>query len=193
MAGHTAPPHLGDVAVLEGDNHLYEDEFLKATCSGVLSSGRGRTGRSCSGSAAPPPQAPWPPAPPTSQPPLYSILYSLVSSLANGLGRFYSTSTACCEPPASYRPLSRTGEVDWGRQFATNCPDLAIEKVRPHDSKLSFLILSHIKDHVRVATKLDTLKSKPQDSELPFVSASELRRFPKKTSSSRQCFNCHDQ
>ena len=31
-----------------------------------------------------------------------------------------------------------------------------------------------------MATKLDTLKSKPQDSELPFVSASELRRFPKK-------------
>ena len=30
-----------------------------------------------------------------------------------------------------------------------------------------------------MATKLDTLKSKPQDSELPFVSASELRRFPK--------------
>ena len=26
---------------------------------------------------------------------------------------------------------------------------------------------------------MDTLKSKPQDSELPFVSASELRRFPK--------------
>ena len=46
---------------------------------------------------------------------------------------------------------------------------------------MSFLTLSHIKDHVRVATKLDTLKSKPQDSELPFVSASELRRFPKKT------------
>ena len=44
---------------------------------------------------------------------------------------------------------------------------------------MSFLTLSHIKDHVRVATKLDTLKSKPQDSELPFVSASELRRFPK--------------
>ena len=33
---------------------------------------------------------------------------------------------------------------------------------------------------MRVDTKLDTLKSKPQDSELPFVSASELRRFPKK-------------
>ena len=122
-----------------------------------------------------------------------TLLYSLVSSLASGLGRFYSTSIACCKPPASYRPLSRTGEVEWGRQFATNCPDLAIEKVRQHDSKLSFLTLSHIKDHVRVATKLDTLKSKPQDSELPFVSASELRRFPKKTSSSRQGFNFHDQ
>ena len=78
VAGHTPPPHLGDVAVLEGDNHLHEDESLKATCSGVLSSGRGRTGRSCSGSAAPPPRAPWPPAPPTSQPPLYSSLQSLV-------------------------------------------------------------------------------------------------------------------
>ena len=39
----------------------------------------------------------------------------------------------------------------------------------------NFVIISN-QDHLRVSTKADNLTSQPQESELPFVSASELRK-----------------
>ena len=76
--------------------------------------------------------------------------------------------------------LCRAGEVDWGSEFSTTSADVAIEKVIYHD-RVSFTItptnVDKYQDHLRVSTKADTLTSKPQQPNLPFLSASELRRF----------------
>jgi len=57
------------------------------------------------------------------------------------------------------RTSYKAGEVDWGSEFSTTSDDITIDK-----------------DHLRVSTNADSLTSKPQQPNIPFLSASELRR-----------------
>ena len=74
--------------------------------------------------------------------------------------------------------LCRAGEVDWGSEFSTTSADVTIEKVIGlHSFTITPTNVDKYQDHLRVSTKADTLTSKPQQPNLPFLSASELRRF----------------